>query len=144
MICPKCGKVLNENEVCSCELPEEERVVEQVAAEVVEEVVEEKNTWLVYVSAIIYPLIVVALGVFLLVSEMTGIINLVLSVLLTVGFALSMLAGGFYLIIIPLPIVYLFNYGCVKPTTVSLGHKILYGILAAVSIVLAILVLFLF
>ena len=65
-----------------------------------------------------------------------------LSVLFAVGFSIFMVLGGFYLIIIPLPVVYLFQYGCTKPELPTL-KKVLYVLAAIVCIALSLVFAFL-
>ena len=135
MICEKCGKELNENEVCSCEQ-------EIVLNEEGEEVVDEPNNWLVILSAIIYPVLAVGFGVFLYIMNSTGIVNLILTIALGGCFAVCMLIGGFYFILIPLPYVFFYKFGGVNKPSLELWKKILLGVGAVASIVLAVASLF--
>ena len=135
MICEKCGKELNENEVCSCEEVEVVNVT-------VEDLTDEPNNWQVILSAIIYPVIVTGLGIFLYVNMMTGILNLVVSILLSIGFVTCMLIGGFYFLIVPLPYIFFYEFGGVNKPSLALWKKILLGVGAVASIILSVLVYF--
>jgi hypothetical protein len=122
MYCTNCGKELENGEICSCQENNQQ----------LNEMPKKKGGWKVVLTAIIYPLIVTALN-FLIPSF--WLYN-VISVLFAIGFATFMVLGGFYLIIIPLPVVYLFQYGCCKPELPTL-KKVLYVIAAIVCIALA-------
>ena len=140
MYCERCGKQLKDNEVCDC-LPTNNLNQEYQEFNNNQQVVLEdpkKNNWKVILTAIIYPLLVLIAG---LVIPGVQLLPLLGALALCAGFSVFMFLGGFYLFIIPLPVIYLFTYGSCKPE-LSLGKKILYGILAAVCLIGAIAMLF--
>lgn len=129
MYCTNCGKELRDGEVCDC-VKNEQQVVNELPQD-------KKNNWKVILTAIIYPLIVSVLAFVLPMWTMFRL----LSVLFVIGFSVFMVLGGFYFIIIPLPVIYFFQYGCCKPS-LSTGKKVLYCLAAIACIALAITFLF--
>ena len=128
MYCSNCGKELQDGEICTC----------QEYNQQLNEKPKQKGGWKVVLTAIIYPLIIIALS-----FAINGFWPYkLLSVLFAVGFSTFMVLGGFYLIIIPLPVVYLFQYGCTKPELPTL-KKVLYVLAAIVCIALALVFAFL-
>ena len=130
MYCTNCGKELRDGEVCDCQLNNQ-----PLNGEIIED--KKKGNWKVILTAIIYPLIVLVLT---FITPSLWPFKL-LSVLFSIGFAIFMVLGGFYFIIIPLPVIYLFQYGCCKPS-LSTGKKVLYCLAAIACIALAITFLF--
>ena len=140
--CDQCGKELQDNEVCDCS--------ESTMAELKENYntqanYQEKPKSLIgnYLTAIIYPLLFVILAVFLLNTGETNIIGMAVAIIMDVAASVCILLGGFYLLVIPLPYIYLFKWGCLKPE-VSTGKKVLYGILSLVLLFGSIGIMFLF
>lgn len=84
-------------------------------------------------TAIIYPLLVIALSIFLFAIHETSVWGMIATILCCIGGAFCIIYGGFYLIIIPLPIIFLFKYGCVKPY-LPLGQRVILGLLSFVLI----------
>lgn len=80
-------------------------------------------------TAILYPfiMIVIAIGVFSF--EGTSWLGLILTIASNVGAAACIIYGGFYLFIIPLPIIYLAKFGCVK-AYLPMWKRILFGTLS--------------
>lgn len=128
MYCSNCGKELENGEICNCQGYNSQQLNEKP---------KQKGGWKVILTAIIYPLIVIALN-FIMPSPW---VFKLASVLFAVGFATFMILGGFYLIIIPLPVVYLFQYGCCKPELPTL-KKVLYVLAAIACIALALVFVF--
>jgi hypothetical protein len=128
MYCTNCGKELENGEICSCQENNQQ----------LNEMPKKKGGWKVVLTAIIYPLIIIALS-----FVINGFwVYKLFSVLFAVGFSTFMVLGGFYLIIIPLPVVYLFQYGCTKPELPTL-KKVLYVLAAIACIALALVFAFL-
>lgn len=127
MYCSNCGRELENGEICSCQENNQQ----------VNVMPKQKGGWKVVLTAIIYPLIVIVLN-FVMPSFW---LYKALSVLFAVGFSTFMVLGGFYLIIIPLPVVYLFQYGCTKPELPTL-KKVLYVLAAIACIALALVFVF--
>lgn len=94
------------------------------------------------VCSIIYSVLLIIVSTLIFVFGETSIIGLVLAILLSVAFGVVMYIGGFYLIIIPLPIFNLGLYGCLR-TNYSIGKKILLGLLDFALAALVFVVLFL-
>lgn len=105
--CPYCGKELQEQEVCNCQ--EEETIQNEEICKVQTDF---KKT---IASAIIYPLLFIILSIFLYSIGETSIIGLILNLVMCIGAGALFIIGGFYLIVIPLPIVTYYRVGCGKP-----------------------------
>ncbi len=130
--CTNCGKKLEENQVCNCQVEIKQEQMENESF-VVENVKQKDKRWMCTLTSIIYPLISIAICFFLA----TNLPLLLIALMLNIGTALSIYFGGFYLIVIPLPYISLFKWGCVKPE-VSLKVKIPLGILSVLLPVLSI------
>lgn len=120
--CEKCGKPLEDDEICSCEVEtvEETKIVVDDPR---------KGMWKVILTAIIYPAIAVGISF--------GICNTLagfgIAVVLAVAGALCIYFGGFTLLVIPLPFIYIYRVGCIKKW-IPLWKRILLGIGAFVLI----------
>ena len=82
-----------------------------------------------YLSAIVYPVILIGLSLIIYCNGNLALLNLIFAIIFAIATGVFILLGGFYLIIIPLPIIYLFKSGCTRfflPT----WKKILYGFLS--------------
>lgn len=130
--CTKCGKKLEENQVCECQNEINQETVENQSI-VVENAKQKDYKWMCTLTSIIYPLISITICFFLA----TNLPLLLLAFVLNIGTALCIYFGGFYLIVIPLPVITFFKCGCVKPE-VSLKIKIPLGILSVLLPVLSI------
>ena len=121
--CEKCGKPLEDNEICECEVEslETPRVVYKDPS---------KDMWKVILTAIIYPAIAIGIS-FSISSTLAGF---GISVILAVAGALCIYFGGFTLLVIPLPIISLFWVNCLKKH-LPLGRRILLAIGAVVFVV---------
>ena len=111
--CEKCGKPLEDDELCSCES-------ENVEIQKIVLPDPRKDMWKVILTAIIYPAI--AIGISFGIS--TTITGFAISVVLAVTGALCIYFGGFTLLVIPLPIISLFWVNCLKKH-LPLGRRIL-------------------
>ncbi len=130
--CEKCGKLLEENEVCGCE-----NTIENSQPKIVP--VQKNDSWKCILTAIIYPLICCVIGVILNLTSGNSIIGLILPFLCASIAAVTIILGGFWFILIPLPYVYVWKTGRInKP--LNTGSKVIYGILSIVCAVGAILV----
>lgn len=131
--CTNCGKPLEDNQVCDCK-KDEESIKEQIHHTYVSKPVNNSGkTWMCVVSAIIYPVIAFIISFFV----STGLPMLFVSLVLNIGTALCFYFGGFYLIVIPLPVITFFKWGCLKPE-LSLKVRIPLGILSFILPVLSI------
>lgn len=124
--CEKCGKPLEDDEICSCEV----ETVEEVKIVVDDP---RKGMWKVILTAIIYPVIVIGISF----GISTTLLGFGLSVILAVAGALCIYFGGFTLLVIPLPFIYIYKVGCIKKH-LALWKRILLGIGAFACLVLAI------
>ena len=77
-------------------------------------------------TAVVYPLLMSITAIAVCVNGLLSILGAVLIVALSAAAAACILYGGFYLIIIPLPIIFLFKSGCVKPY-LQMGKRLLLG-----------------
>lgn len=130
--CTNCGKKLEENQICDCQLEIKQETMENQNF-VVENVKQKDKRWMCTLTSIIYPLISIVICFFLA----TNLPLLLVALTLNIGAALSIYFAGFYLIIIPLPYISLFKWGNVKPE-VSLKAKIPLGILSVLLPILSI------
>ncbi len=126
--CEKCGKPLEDDELCSCESEnvEMQKIVLQEPR---------KDMWKVILTAIIYPAI--AIGISFGIS--TTITGFAISVVLAVAGALCIYFGGFTLLVIPLPIISLYWVNCLKKH-LPIWKRVLLGIGAFVCVLGAIVV----
>lgn len=120
--CEKCGKPLEDDEICTCD--QETEVITPTPI-----VNESKGMWKVIITAVLYPAI--AIGISFSVANTT--LGLVGSILLNAIGALCIYFGGFTLLVIPLPFIYFFRVGCIKKH-IALWKRILLGIGAFVAI----------
>ena len=120
--CKKCGKPLEDDEICECE-------IETIEIKKIIYHDPKKDMWKVILTAVIYPAI--AIGISLIKAyTLTG---LFISILLNFIGALCIYFGGFTLLVIPLPFIYLFRVGCIKKY-LPLWKRILFGITAFICI----------
>ena len=91
-------------------------------------------------SAIIYPIILIGIGVLIYSLNETSLIGLIISSVLFIAMGVVMFLSGFYFIIIPLPIIFLSKSGFLRNLT--MGTKVLYTIMIVGSIVLAFVAMF--
>ena len=131
--CTNCGKPLEDDQICDCKKDEEIVVEQKQETYVARPVKESGKTWMCVVSAIIYPVIAFAISFFLA----TSLPMLIVSLVLNIGTALCFYFGGFYLIVVPLPVITFFKWGCLRPD-VSLNVRMPLGILAFILPVLSI------
>ncbi len=124
--CEKCGKLLEDDELCTCEVEtiETKKIIYQDP---------KKDMWKVILTAVIYPAIVIGIS-FGICSTLAGF---GIAVILGIAGALCIYFGGFTLLVIPLPFIYLCRIGCIK-RHLALWKRILLGIGAFVSLTLAI------
>lgn len=124
--CEKCGKLLEDDELCTCEVEtiESKKIIYQDP---------KKDMWKVILTAIIYPAIVIGIS-FGICNTLTGF---GIAVLLGVVGALCIYFGGFTLLVIPLPFIYLCKIGCINKH-LALWKRILLGMGAFISLILAI------
>lgn len=129
--CEKCGRILEDNEVCACEATLE-------TPQPTIEVKSKNDSWKSILTAIVYPLICCAIGVILNLTQGYSLIGLILPFLCSSIAAVCVILGGFWFLLIPLPYIYVWKAGRIdKPLTT--GKKVIYGILAVVCAVGAIL-----
>ena len=136
MYCNKCGKKLEDGQVCDCQQENNniaQETQEDFKYEVRRTVQKEQGNLLCILSAIIYPLISIGIS-FFVASSMP---MLLLAFVLNIGTALCFYFSGIYLIVIPLPVITFFKWGCVKHH-VPLKIRIPLGILAFLLPILAI------
>lgn len=120
--CEKCGKPLEDDEICTCD--QETEVVNSTPV-----VNESKDMWKVIITAVLYPAI--AIGISFSVASST--LGLVVSIVLNAIGALCIYFGGFTLLVIPLPFIYFFRVGCIKKH-IALWKRILLGVGAFVAV----------
>lgn len=132
MYCTNCGKKLEDGQVCDCQ-KENNYQSQNINYESNITNQKEQGNLLCILSAIIYPLISIGISIF--VANSTPMF--ILSFLLNIGTALCFYFSGIYLIVIPLPVITFFKWGCVKHH-VPLKIRIPLGILAFVLPILAV------
>ena len=93
------------------------------------------------VSAIVYPIILTVISSFIYSVGATSLIGFILGIVFSVGMGVSMALGGFYLIIIPLPIISLFKFGCDRQSQ-STARKVILGLLTFVLCILVFIIQF--
>lgn len=93
------------------------------------------------VCSIIYSLLLIIVSAVIYSLGETSVMGLILAILLSVAFGVVMYIGGFYLIILPLPIFNLGFYGCLRRND-PIGKKILLAILDVALVALVFVVLF--
>ena len=93
------------------------------------------------VCAIIYSVLLTVLSVVIYAIGATSILGLIIAILLSIAFGVVMYIGGFYLILIPLPMFSLGFYGCLRRDD-PIGKKILLGLLDFALFALVFVVLF--
>lgn len=94
-----------------------------------------------YLSSIIIHSLIVIFGMFLYLSNQITLLAFSSSFLFAVANAILMIVGGFWILIIPLPYIFIWKAGCVKPNQ-STVRKFLLGTLNVILAVLSIIVLF--
>lgn len=129
--CEKCGKPLEDDEICSCDV----ETIESTEIKTVFIKDSSKEMWKVILTAVIYPGIAIGIS-FLTAYSSTG---LLIAVILNFIGALCIYLGGFTLLVIPLPFIYLLRARCIKQY-LPLWKKIVYGILAGLCICCSMLV----
>lgn len=92
-------------------------------------------------SSIIYPIILMGISVLFYVNGQTSLAGLIIAIILSVVSGVLMFIGGFYLIIVPLPIIYLFSGGCSRKN-LPMGKKVILGVSVVVSIILMFVAMF--
>ncbi len=115
--CPKCGKELFDDELCNCEC--------EVIDSRPNTIQEEKGKWKVIVTAILYPAIAMGISAAVRISD----IGLIISVLMNIIGAICIYLGGFTLIVVPLPFIYIYRVGCINKQ-MKLWKRIILGIVA--------------
>lgn len=121
--CEKCGKPLEDDEICTCE--QETIIVNPTYVQK-----ETKGMWKVTLTAVLYPAIAIGISFTLA----TSYLGLICSILLNVVGALCIYFGGFTLLVIPLPFIYFFRAGCIK-RHLPLWKRIILGIVSICAIV---------
>lgn len=99
------------------------------------------NEILSILTGIIYPIILAIICLYAFSSERVGIARLVIGLLFCTATSVSIIIGGFYLIIIPLPYIFFYKWGCSKSKTND-SKKLLYGILSIIFPILALIIIF--
>lgn len=115
--CEKCGKLLEDDEICSCN--QEPEVITPNTQPIGNE---RRGIWKVIITAILYPAI--SIGVSL--SIASNSLAMIFSILLNAVGAMCIYFGGFTLLVVPLPFIYFFRVGCIK-RYLPLWKKILLG-----------------
>ena len=121
--CEKCGKPLEDDEVCTCQ--EETIIINPTYVQN-----ERKGMWKVIITAVLYPAIAIGISF----SLATSYLGLMGSILLNIVGALCIYLGGFTLLVIPLPFIYFFRVGCLKKH-LPLWKRILLGFISVCAIV---------
>ncbi len=102
------------------------------------------STVLNVLTAIIYPLLCLAVSLGLGLNAGVAPWQLILAVVLNGVFVVTVILSGVYLIIIPLPIVYLFRYGLKPFSKYGTGIRVLLAIIGFICGVCSIFVVALF
>ena len=95
----------------------------------------EKESFRSLVCSFIYPFLMIALAVVLLLVGETSIYGFVAAVACSIAVGVVMGVCGFYFIVIPLPFVFLSKMGCIKKNA-SIGFKVGFGALCIAFVIL--------
>lgn len=95
-----------------------------------------------YICGIIITLLLTALSSFIFGIGETSVLGLIIGIVFSIASGVFMIMGGFWFVIIPLPVIYLFKAGCAKPDQ-STKRKVVFGVLSGVLPFLSFAVLFL-
>ncbi|MCI5938542.1 MAG: hypothetical protein SOU07_00315 [Bacilli bacterium] len=145
--CKYCGKEIEQGEVCKeCEesMVVDAKPVDQANVTNNVNVKDDSKLTkgLVIATSIIYPLILIVLASVFYFNGTIKIANYLLSILFSIICGACTLLGGFYLIVIYLYFISLFRVGCAKKNDLALWKRIILGISAVVSFVLALILIF--
>ena len=88
-----------------------------------------------YISGIVYPIVFIVISLILAGATETAIWGLLAAMVCSVGVGVFFILGGFYFIIIPLPVIFIWKGGCVKPQLPT-SRKVIYGFSIAILIAL--------
>ena len=108
---------------------------------IIPEPLPEKSQAASYICGIIISLLLSGLCIFLYLRSETSLLGLILGLLFSIAVGVTMIAGGFWLVIIPLPYVFVWRVGCLKPNQ-SIKRKVLLGLFIFVFLVLVFVSLF--
>ena len=87
------------------------------------------------ITAIVVPLLLIALSVFIYVMDQTSLVGLIIAIVLFIAFGVIIYIGGFYFFIIPLPFISIVPNGCLR--NLSMRKKVILVLLCVLSVVLA-------
>lgn len=144
--CKNCGKEIERGEMCKeCEesmvfnaKPIDEHMMPDNESNNDSKLVK----GLVIATMIIYPLITIILATVYFLQGNVSLLFYILSLVFSLITGACVFLGGFYLIVIYLYFFSLFKIGCAKNNDLALWKRILLGICAVVSYVLAFLFIF--
>ncbi len=116
--CEKCGRELFDDEICDCEL----EILEDKPLELPSKRIE-KGRWKVILTAVLYPAIAMGVSAYV----MTSSLGLIIAIIMNLLGAICIYIGGFTLIVLPLPFIYLYWVNCLN-RDIKLWKRILLGI----------------
>ena len=131
--CKNCGKDLLDNEECTCTYSFSWTNTNYNQFNNIS-IKEKKKNGLNIATAIIYPLIMLIVNFALFKNGSLDLIPFIISILSCIGSSIFTLLSGFYFIIIPLPIIFLFKFGNQKPE-LDTTKKVLYTVLAVILLI---------
>ena len=96
----------------------------------------QKSMALSYISAVLYPLILCGLMIWLYSSGETTVLGMLFGIAFSVAMGVTIGMVGFYLIVIPLPYIFVYKGGCSKSNQ-STKRKVILGLLTFVFFAMA-------
>lgn len=87
-------------------------------------------------TAIIYPIILTIISAIIFSNGNSSLLGFLIAIVIYIAGGVAAYLGGFYLLIIPLPYIFLFKYGCER-FYLSTTKKVVYAVLAIGSIFVA-------
>jgi len=94
-----------------------------------------------YICGTVISLLLIGLSYYLYTGEETSLIGFILGALFSIATGAVIIIGGFWFIIIPLPYIYIWKVGCLKPNQ-SMKRKVILGILTFIFLALVFVMLF--
>lgn len=101
----------------------------------------EKSQTASYISGIVISFLLSLLCIFLYLTSETSLIGFLLGIIFSIAVGVTMIIGGFWILIIPLPYIFIWKTGCVKPNQ-STKRKVLLGLLTFMFVALIFVSLF--
>lgn len=144
--CKNCGKEIECGEICKeCEesMVVNAKPIDEHMNATNDNIKDTKLTkGLVIATSIIYPLISIVVATIFFIQGNVLPLYYILSIVFSLIAGACAFLGGFYLIVIYLFVISLFRVGCAKNSDLALWKRIILGVSAVVSYVLAFLFIF--